>query len=145
MTTSPSNSDEPVFFGVDLASGFDHTAMLYWNAEDCFLRVVHLSREDLMQMEIAHFDHFRFVESPLKVPQLEEHMATRHIDSKSKLGRRLISPKVKSGGRRYRGGGEKELERGARSYMVASQTNGYPIVQTMSKKQFDLHVEYTEG
>jgi hypothetical protein len=131
--TSP--SDEPVFFGVDLASGFDHAVMAYWDGETCFMRTVNLSREDFFKPERFTPEHF---------PQLEEHMATRHIDSKSKLGRRLISPKVKSGGRRYRSG-EKELERGARSYMVASQTNGYPIVQTMSKKQFDLHVEYTEG
>lgn len=135
-----------MFFGVDLASGFDRAVMAYWDGETCFMRTVNLSREDLMPLEIGRIDHFRFVESPL-IPQPEEHMATRHIDSKSKLGRRLISPKMKRGGRSYRGQppGGKELERGARSYMIASQTNGYPIVQTMSKKQFDKHVEYTEG
>lgn len=72
-----------------------------------------------------------------------------HAPSGTKRGRQLNSKKLRKSGRSYYGSyrapGGKELERGARSYMVSSKTNGYPIVQTMSKKQFDRDVTYREG
>jgi hypothetical protein len=45
----------------------------------------------------------------------------------------------------YYAGGEKELERGTRLYVVESQTNGYPLVQIQSKRFYDEYVSLTEG
>jgi hypothetical protein len=138
------------FFGVDYAEGEDKPAYFTWDGQSPLaLHVKWITYDEFVQMcgvpqEVGHLDSIRFVESPL-VPQPEQPMnAQRHIDSKSKLGRRLNSKKVRRSGNSFRNQlpGPKELERGARSYMIASQTNGYPIVQTMSKKQFDKHVEY---
>lgn len=118
---------------------------------------------DLLPLEIGVIERFRFIESPL-LPEPEMPKSTlRHVVGNSKKGRQLNSPKVKRAGRSYRGQpmGGKELERGCRSYMVthyppifnqrtgewqkAVKIPGHGVVCTMSKKQFDENVTYTEG
>lgn len=139
----------------------DQTAMMirYWDGTTHSMRVRLLTRDDLSSLMQGQVIEFSQIDDPTNF-NLENDMGilsgiapqrVGHVPSNTKRGRQLNSRKVKrSGNWRSFAPGGKELERGARSYMVNTYPNGQPIpghgiVNTMSKKQFDRDVEYVEG
>lgn len=93
--------------------------------------------------ELGQIDRFRIISSP-KLEEPEMHRAVAGTKRGRQLNSRKIRRSVFKSPEFYRGG-EKELERGARLYVIKSQTNGYPLVQILSKRFYDQQVELSEG